>query len=225
MIEPRVNGATEIATELGSTHHHTPIRPGRRDQNSQDKSAPVITRWHRTKHAHAILHLLRNPIVAHHRSGVTQPAAFPLDDEAPQRIAGICNQRSPHLGRVSPIAVVLVEGCERSLERAARPPKGRSLLLRYLIIERVGGRRRTAKWDHLPTDIVVTPPVVSAQTGAARSYRCHVTTETPAAASRSRRGPALRPCRASTSSGGAFGPTSLKTGSPPGILAFAARER
>jgi CheY-like chemotaxis protein len=42
---------------------------------------------------------LRNSIIAHHRSGVTQPAAFPLDDEAPQRIAGIRNQRSPHQGR------------------------------------------------------------------------------------------------------------------------------
>ena len=47
-----------------------------------------------------------------------------------------------------------------------------------------------------------------------------LTTDTPAAASRSRRGPGLRPCRASTSSGVAFGPTSVNGGRPPGILAL-----
>src|SRR6516164_3004224 len=133
--------------------------------DSISKSALGTTDPACKKDAHAILHLLRNPIVAHHRSGVTQAAAFPLDDEAPQRIAGIRNQRSPHLGRVLPIAVVLAEGCERSLERAARAPKRRSLLLRYFIIERVCDRcRRAAEWDHLPTDIIVTPPIVTAQT-------------------------------------------------------------
>jgi|SRR6516225_9932629 len=146
-------------------HRHKGSQSGTVERNSQDKSALPGTPTHRTKHAHSVLHLLRNPIVAHHRSGVTQAAAFPLDDEAPQRIAGIRNQRSPHLGRGLPIAVVLAEGCERSLERAARVPKRRSLLLRYFIIERVCDRcRRAAEWDHLPTDIIVTPPIVTAQT-------------------------------------------------------------
>jgi hypothetical protein len=62
----------------------------------------------RAKDAHAILHLLRNPIIAHYRSWITQPAAFPLDDEAPQRVAGVRNQRPARFVRSSPVAVVLV---------------------------------------------------------------------------------------------------------------------
>ena len=58
-----------------------------------------------------------------------------------------------------------------------------------------------------------------------QNYRDQVTSVTPAAASRSRRGPGLRPWRASTSSGVAFGPASVKGGSPPGIRACAARDR
>jgi hypothetical protein len=98
---------------------------------------------------HAILYLLRHSIIAHHCSRVAQPAAFPLDDETPQHVAGGGNQFSARLVRGSPRAVVLAQGRERSLERAAGAPKRRGLLLRDLIIERIGdGCRMAAEWDH-----------------------------------------------------------------------------
>ncbi len=65
----------------------------------------------------------------------------------------------------------------------------------------------------------------ASNSNATKLYRVQVTSVTPAAASRSRRGPGLRPWRASTSSGVAFGPASVKGGSPPGIRACAARDR
>jgi len=61
----------------------------------------------RVNDAHTILHLLRNPIIAHHRSWVAQAAAFPLDDKTPKRVAGVRNQRPTPLVSVSPVAVVL----------------------------------------------------------------------------------------------------------------------
>jgi hypothetical protein len=101
------------------------------------------------KNPHAILYLLRHSIIAHHCARVAQPAAFPLDDVAPQRVASVRNQFSSGLVRGSPGAVVLAQGRERSLERAAGTPKRRGLLLRDLIIERVGdGRRTAAEGDH-----------------------------------------------------------------------------
>jgi hypothetical protein len=157
--------------------------------------APIAS----AKDSHAVLHFLRNPIKAHHRPRVAQSAAFPLDDEAPQRVAGVRNQSLASLVRVSPVAVMLVQSRERSLERTACAPKRRSLLPRYLIIERVGdGSRTAAEWDHLQTDIIVTLALVSAPKcrrprASPLDQRSHVTIDTPAAGSRSRRGPGLRP--------------------------------
>jgi hypothetical protein len=87
---------------------------------------------------HAILYLLRDSIVPHHRARVAQSAAFPLDDEAPQRVAGVRNQFSSCVVGGSPDAVVLAQARERSLERAAGTPKRGGPLLRDLIIKRVG---------------------------------------------------------------------------------------
>jgi len=115
------------------------------------------------KDSHAILHLLGNLIIAHHCLRIAQSAAFPLDDEAPQRVAGLCNQFSSDRVRDLPVAIVLAQGGERRFERAAGTPKRRGLFLRHLIIERVGnGSRTAAEWDHLQADIVFTAPVVRA---------------------------------------------------------------
>jgi hypothetical protein len=80
--------------------------------------------------AHAILHFLRNPVIAHHRARVTQAAAFPLDDEAPQRLARIRDQFSACIVRSLAVPVMLPQSRERSLERPAGAAKRGGLLLR-----------------------------------------------------------------------------------------------
>jgi hypothetical protein len=123
------------------------------------------------KNPHAILYLLRYSIIAHHCSRVAQPAAFPLDGEVPQRLAGLGNQSLSCPGSGSAVAVVLAQCRERSFERATGPPKRRSLFLRDLIIERVGdGGRTAAEWDHLQSDIVFARRVVMAS--ATNYQRC-----------------------------------------------------
>lgn len=115
------------------------------------------------KDSHAILDLLGNLIIAHHCSRIAQSAAFPLDDEAPERLAGLCNQFSTDRVGGLPVAIVLAQGRERSFEPAAGAPKRRSLFLRHLVVERVGdGARTAAEWDHLQADIVFTAAVVRA---------------------------------------------------------------
>lgn len=101
------------------------------------------------KNPHAILYLLRYSIIPHHCARVAKSAAFPLDYETPQRVAGVHNQFSSCLVRGLPGAVVLAQGRERGLQRAAGTPKRRGLLPRDLIIERVGdGCRTAAEGDH-----------------------------------------------------------------------------
>lgn len=171
---------------------------------------------------HAILYFLRDPVIAHDRPRVMQAAAFALDDKAPQCLACFGDQFSTRRIGDLAVAIVLRQGRESGFERAAGAAKRQSLFLRYFIIERVGDRCGTAaEGDHVEADIIAAEDFVSAP----GDQRSQVTTETPAAGSRSRCGPGLRPWRARTSSGVAFGPTSSKTGNPPGILACAARER
>src|SRR5689334_9454001 len=123
------------------------------------------------KNPHAVLDLLGYPIIAHHRSRVAQPAAFPLDGEVPQCLAGLGNQPLSFPGFGSTVAVVLAQCLERSFERATGAPKRRCLLLRDLIIERVGdGGRTAAEWDHLQSDIVFALRVVRAP--APKCRRC-----------------------------------------------------
>jgi hypothetical protein len=98
--------------------------------------------------SHAILHVLRNLVIAHDHSRVTQAATFPLNDEVPQRVAGLRNQFSARRIRSLAVAVVLAQGCERFLERAAGAAKRGGLFLRYFIVECVGNRRRTAAEEH-----------------------------------------------------------------------------
>src|SRR5436190_5029070 len=59
------------------------------------------------KNPHAVLYLLGYSIIAHHHSRVAQPAAFPLDGEVPQRLAGLGNQPLSCPGFGSTVAVML----------------------------------------------------------------------------------------------------------------------
>jgi len=173
------------------------------------------------KNPHPVLHLLRAPIVAHDRPRVAQAAAFPLDEKAPKSFASVVDQFDPRLAKRSRIAIIFEQRRQRGFERATRPPERGGLFLRYLIVQRDGGGRSGAGTEgrHFSTNN---------NRGDDRQcprMRCQVTTETPAAGSSSRRGPGLKPRCVSTSSGVAFAPTSVNTASPPGIFAFAARER
>jgi hypothetical protein len=88
--------------------------------------------------SHTILNVLWNPVIAHHRPRVAQAATFPLDDKVPQRVARLRNQFSARRVRSSAAAVVLAQGRERSLKRAAGAAKRGGLFLRYFIVECVG---------------------------------------------------------------------------------------
>jgi hypothetical protein len=87
--------------------------------------------------AHPILHLLRNPVIAHDRPSVTQAAAFPLDDKAPQRLARSGDQFPTRLVGDLEVAVVLTQSGKRSFEGAAGAPECGGLFLRYFIVEGV----------------------------------------------------------------------------------------
>jgi hypothetical protein len=91
------------------------------------------------KYPDPVLHLLRDPVVAHDRPRIAQAAAFPLNEKAPQSFAGVIDQLGPRLAGSSPIAVIFGQRGQRGFERATRPPERRGLFLRYLIIQRDGG--------------------------------------------------------------------------------------
>ena len=91
------------------------------------------------KYPDPVLHLLRDPVVAHDRPRIAQAAAFPLNEKAPQSFAGVIDQLGPRLTGGSHIAVIFEQGGQRGFERATRPPERRGLFLRYLIIQRDGG--------------------------------------------------------------------------------------
>ena len=96
------------------------------------------------KYPDPVLHLLRDPIVAHDRPRVAQAAAFPLNEKTPKSFAGVVDQLDPRLASGSHIAVIFEQRGQRGFDRATRPPERRGLFLRYLIIQRDGGGRSGA---------------------------------------------------------------------------------
>jgi hypothetical protein len=96
------------------------------------------------KYPDPVLHLLRDPIVAHDRPRVAQAAAFPLNEKAPKSFAGVVDQLGPRLTGGSHIAVIFEQCGQRVFERATRAPKRGSLFLRYLIVQRDSGGRSGA---------------------------------------------------------------------------------
>jgi hypothetical protein len=96
------------------------------------------------KYPDPVLHLLRDPIVAHDWPRVSQAAAFPLNEKAPKSFAGVVDQLGPCLTSGSHIAVIFEQRGQRGFERATRPPERGGLFLRYLIIQRDGGGRSGA---------------------------------------------------------------------------------
>ena len=90
-----------------------------------------------------VLHLLRDPIVAHDRPRVAQAAALPLNEKAPKSFAGVVDELGPRLTSGSHMAVIFEQRGQRGFKRAARSPERGCLFLRYLIIEcDCGGRSR-----------------------------------------------------------------------------------
>jgi hypothetical protein len=96
------------------------------------------------KYPDPVLHLLRDPIVAHNWPRVAQAAAFPLNEKAPKSFAGVVDQLGPRLTGSSHIAVIFEQRGQRGFERATRPPERGGLFLRYLIVQRDGGGRSGA---------------------------------------------------------------------------------
>ena len=101
------------------------------------------------KYPDPVLHLLRDPIVAHDWPRVAQAAAFPLNEKAPKSFGVVVDELGPRLTSGSHIAVIFEQRGQRGFERAARSPECGGLFLRYLIIERDGGggsRAGTEGW-------------------------------------------------------------------------------
>src|ERR1700722_13693356 len=181
--------------------------------------------------AHTVPHFGRNAVLPNDRplvakalvakALVTKAASLPLNDKAPQGVAGLLDQSLPRraggCGGVRSLAftfpvcpIVLRQRGEPRLQRAAKAAQSSGLLLRNFVTER-GVLRRTG-------------------TGSRRTQRhwrerSHVVSVMPAAGSISRGGPARKPWRASTSSGVVCGPTCGNSGRPAGIWAWAARVR
>src|SRR5579862_6550138 len=193
------------------------------------------------EHPHAILHFDGDAVVAHDRPWIAQSTGLALDHEAPQCVAGVLHQLAPLRSRLRIGAVVVPQRRERCFERPAEPAERGRLLLRDLVVERddarYAGRGPGGAYGHVEIVARYLPGFLAGFLGRflgttitdalrrRHHCRCHVTTETPAAASRMHRAPGLKPRRASTSSGVAFGPTSVKTARPPRIATLAARER
>jgi hypothetical protein len=107
----------------------TPLATNRPEKSGRIASANL-------KYSHPVLHFGWHAIVPHHRAGITQPAGFALDHEAPQRIARRSDQFGPCSGGAGMVPIEFGKRLERRLERASLPAERGSLLLRQLIIER-----------------------------------------------------------------------------------------
>src|SRR5260370_29262018 len=88
------------------------------------------------KYPDPVLHLLRNPIVAHNWPRVAQAAAFPLNEKAPKSFAGVVHQLAPRLTGSSHIAVIFERRAHRGFKRATPPPERGGLFFRSLIVHR-----------------------------------------------------------------------------------------
>ena len=96
------------------------------------------------KYPDPVLHLLRDPIVAHDWPRVAQAAAFPLNEKTPKSFAGVVDQLGPRLASGSQIAVIFEQRGQCGFQPATRPPERSGLFLRYFIIQRDGGGRSGA---------------------------------------------------------------------------------
>ena len=101
------------------------------------------------EYPHAVLHFGGDAVFAEHRPRVAQSARLALDDEAPQRIAGVLHQPCALRGGLTMDAVVFQERGERRFDRTAEPAERGCLLLYDLVVERGDAtsiRTLTSRW-------------------------------------------------------------------------------
>jgi hypothetical protein len=88
------------------------------------------------KDAHAVLHFLWDAVIAHDRTGIAETTALPLNNKAPERLAGILDEPGPRIASRLLITIMVEQRRQRRFERAAGSTQRSGLFLRDLIIKR-----------------------------------------------------------------------------------------